>query len=1059
MREFRVLVVLERHAPVANRFLRVPLRPVEISEVVEDHAVSGHAAAGAEQVRLREAELALAELHPAEAVEVGTVVGILGERPLDQRLRLFEPVGPVGEHVAEVVQGQIVIGRHLEDPAELDLGFRQPPLALQKRRELEPERLVFGPLPKPLPRKLLGGRKVSGFHMVAEQRVHHPAGVRILRGQPVQDGESGLRFAPCRERPRLERQKTRVLRPLPDQILDEVHRIIRRARRQAVLYLRHAIPNRVGGLPGQEDRIAERLVCLLVLSDLLQRLGQPAQHLPPPAEPVGVRRERSQRFVLSRRPPVFATRGEDSAEREPGRNTPAILFEQTDERGLGVFESHLLSAHHRETHQRDLAVRLRNEQAFEGRRGVVEPADAGEPVGQREAKRLVVGVRGGSGFVKRHDFGQRLRAGAAGDLAAAQQIVEHLPRLGLTRLDPERLDQVVEGLFPVAGGEAELGEQRELAKGVGRPSHELPEVDRRLLAPLGSRKQAGELRTAPEVVGIETHRLAERADAASAVGVLSSPRLLRERAPARSLRRFRSRLSRLTGRRPARFPVVPAPVRLVPGSGRFRFGAGTAIRVAPAAADLVPVVAREVARFRRSTGFDLPLVSGPAAVLVAANGSLPPEGYTLLVETDGLRIEAADPAGLFHAFQTIRQLLPPEIEDGLAHRGMLWELPAVEIRDHPRFPYRGLHLDVSRHFFGPAVVRRFLDLMARYKLNRFHWHLTDDQGWRIEIGRYPRLVEVGGFRRETVVGRNLDPYLGDGIPHGGFYTQQEIREVVAYAADRFVTVIPEIETPGHTTAALAAYPEFGCRPGSYEVATTWGVMEDILCPSAATLRFLEEVLGEVLDLFPGELIHLGGDEAPKEQWRASRAAQEVIAREGLADENELQGWFLRRLGDFLAVNRRRLVGWDEILEGGPMTEGAVVMSWRGAGGGIRAARLGHDAVMTPRASTYFDFAQGDPETEPPGRPRLLPLERAYGFEPVPEELGEAESARILGAQGQLWTEFIETAEHLEYMAYPRAIALAEVVWSPRRDPDGFRRRLRANLAHLDALSVNYRRLR
>ncbi|HJS48279.1 MAG TPA: beta-N-acetylhexosaminidase, partial [Gemmatimonadales bacterium] len=428
------------------------------------------------------------------------------------------------------------------------------------------------------------------------------------------------------------------------------------------------------------------------------------------------------------------------------------------------------------------------------------------------------------------------------------------------------------------------------------------------------------------------------------------------------------------------------------------------------------------------------------------------EAYRLEVGPDGVVISASDPAGLFYGVQTLRQLLPP----GRPAAGPLL-LPAVLIEDRPRFRWRGLHLDVGRHFQPVGFVKRYIDLLAAAKLNTFHWHLTEDQGWRIEIKRYPRLTDVGAWRRETMVGKNFDPYLGDGTRHGGFYTQDEIREVVAHAAARFVTVVPEIEMPGHSLAALAAYPELACTPGPFEVGTTWGVFDDIYCPTEETFAFLEGVLEEVLGLFPSSFIHVGGDEAPKARWEASPVAQEVIRREGLADEHQLQSWFIRRMERWLAARGRRLIGWDEILEGG-LPPGATVMSWRGTAGGIEAARQGHDVVMTPTSHLYLDYYQGDPAGEPLAIGGNLPLEKVYGFEPVPVELDSAEARHVLGAQGNVWTEYLKTPAAVEYMAWPRALALAEITWSPRerRAWPGFVARLPASLAWLRAWEVNYR---
>jgi hexosaminidase len=440
---------------------------------------------------------------------------------------------------------------------------------------------------------------------------------------------------------------------------------------------------------------------------------------------------------------------------------------------------------------------------------------------------------------------------------------------------------------------------------------------------------------------------------------------------------------------------------------------------------------------------------GEAAITIGIDASLPPEGYRLEVRGDGIRIDGADDAGIFYALQTVRQL---RRTDGA--------VPAVRIEDAPRFPYRGLHLDVGRHFFPVDVVKRYLDHMAGLKLNTFHWHLTEDQGWRIQILRYPRLTEVGSCRAETVVEKNYDPFVGDGTPHCGFYTQDQVRDVVAYAAERHITVIPEIEMPGHSMAALAAYPELACTDGPYEVSTTWGIHSDILCPKEETFTFLEGVLTEVMDLFPSRYIHIGGDEAPRIRWEESDAAQAVIRREGLADEHELQSWFIRRIETFLNANGRLIIGWDEILEGG-LAPNATVMSWRGTEGGIAAARQGHDVIMAPSRHLYFDFYQGPQGGEPMASDwsgHALPIEDVYAFDPMPAELTPDEAMHVLGAQANLWTEFIATEDHLEYMLFPRVLALAEMVWTPaeRRSWDDFALRLPERIRALRASGVNVR---
>jgi hexosaminidase len=506
----------------------------------------------------------------------------------------------------------------------------------------------------------------------------------------------------------------------------------------------------------------------------------------------------------------------------------------------------------------------------------------------------------------------------------------------------------------------------------------------------------------------------------------------------------------------ADYPIIPHPRTLHPVSGGFRLGPDTRIAVQGRDPEVRRVADLWATPFRSATGWDIPVDDGPCGdgdVCLRVNGGGPAEGYRLQVTSDTIVVAGVDHAGLFYGLQTLSQMLPP----GGAGEGSAIFVPAVLVEDAPRFPYRGMHLDVGRHFFGPDFVKRYIDHLARYKINRFHWHLTEDQGWRVEIKRYPRLTEVGAWRPETVVGRNAEPFVGDSTPHGGFYTQDEVRDIVAYAQERFVTIVPEIEMPGHSLAALAAYPELGCTEGPFEVATRWGVFEDIYCPKEETFEFLTNVLAEIIDLFPGEYVHIGGDEAPKARWEASEVAQDVIRREGLRDEDELQSWFIRRIEAFLNQHGRRLIGWDEILEGG-LAPNASVMSWRGVQGGVEAARMGHDVVMTPTSHLYLDYYQGAPDEEPLAIGGFLPLERVYSFEPIPEELTEDEARHVLGAQGNVWTEYMKTEDHVEYMVFPRMLALSEVVWSDQgsRDFGGFLARLPWHLEWLDAAGVRYR---
>jgi hexosaminidase len=512
--------------------------------------------------------------------------------------------------------------------------------------------------------------------------------------------------------------------------------------------------------------------------------------------------------------------------------------------------------------------------------------------------------------------------------------------------------------------------------------------------------------------------------------------------------------------------IIPRPAHIARHPGTFTLTTATAITTDRATRALGELLGDYLFP---ATGFRLSVRTGgapPAARVISirldsALARLGEEGYRLEVRPSGVAIRAFRPAGAFYALQTLRQLLPPEIFREATVAGVAWAVPAVAIEDGPRFAWRGIHLDAARHFMPKEFVKKLVDLAALHKLNRFHWHMTDDQGWRIEIKQYPRLTEVGAWRRQTMLGRkdrDSTTWRFDGQPHGGFYTQDDIREIVAYARARFVTVVPEIEMPGHSQAAIAAYPELGNTGDTLPVWTRWGVDENILNPSDATIRFEQNVLTEVMALFPGRWIHVGGDEAPKAQWKASALAQARIRELGLKDEDELQSWFTRRMDEFLTAHGRTLVGWDEILEGG-LAPNAVVMSWRGIDGGILAARAGHDVVMAPGSRTYFDHYQSaDTANEPLAIGGFLPLDTVYAYEPVPPALSAAEGRHVLGAQGQVWTEYIPDPKRVEYMAFPRACALAEVLWTPpeAKDYADFRRRLAAHLARLSVLDVNYR---
>ncbi|WP_329132440.1 beta-N-acetylhexosaminidase [Streptomyces sp. NBC_01476] len=452
------------------------------------------------------------------------------------------------------------------------------------------------------------------------------------------------------------------------------------------------------------------------------------------------------------------------------------------------------------------------------------------------------------------------------------------------------------------------------------------------------------------------------------------------------------------------------------------------------------------------------------AVDERASGS--PEGYRLTVDpASGVRITGASPAGVFWGAQTLRQLLGPDAFRRAPVGGpdRAWRAPACHLQDAPRFGWRGFMLDVARHFMPKDVVLRYLDLMAAHKLNVLHFHLTDDQGWRVQIERYPRLTEVGAWRERTKVGLR-ESTLWDERPHGGYYTQDDIREIVAYAAERHITVVPEIDIPGHSQAAIAAYPELGntdvIDTTTLPVLTSWGVNPNVLAPTDSTLRFYENVFTELLDLFPGTFFHIGGDECPKEQWRESATAQTRIKELDLADEDELQSWLIRHFDNWLAERGRRLIGWDEILEGG-LAPGAAVASWRGYAGGVAAARAGHDVVMCPQSHVYLDWRQSESPDEPVPIAHARTLEDVYRFEPVPQELTEDEAARVIGTQANIWTEVMDSVRVLDYMAFPRLAAFAEVAWSAlpepaARDWPDFERRMAVHYARLDALGVEYR---
>ncbi len=405
---------------------------------------------------------------------------------------------------------------------------------------------------------------------------------------------------------------------------------------------------------------------------------------------------------------------------------------------------------------------------------------------------------------------------------------------------------------------------------------------------------------------------------------------------------------------------------------------------------------------------------------------LPAEGYHLKVTADSIVIIAGSHSGLFYGLQTLVQ--------ATRNKGKKLSVPGMEIIDKPRFNYRGMHLDVSRHMFPVSAIKKWIDMLALYKINTFHWHLTDDQGWRIEIKSMPRLQTVAAYRNETLIGHKKEvPHQFDGKRYGGYYTQQEARDIVQYAKDRHITVVPEIEMPGHATAALAAYPALGCTGGPYATATFWGVFNDVYCAgNEQTFSFLEKVLDEVVEIFPSEYIHIGGDECPKDRWRACPKCQQRMKELQLGNEHELQSYFIKRISNYLAGKKRRIIGWDEILEGG-LTPGATVMSWTGEEGGIKAAQQQHDVIMTPEKYVYLDYYQSLYPTEPVAAGGYTPLKKIYGYEPVPAVLNSQEAKFIKGVQANVWTEYMPTVSKAEYMMFPRLLALAEMAWSAKEE--------------------------
>ena len=435
------------------------------------------------------------------------------------------------------------------------------------------------------------------------------------------------------------------------------------------------------------------------------------------------------------------------------------------------------------------------------------------------------------------------------------------------------------------------------------------------------------------------------------------------------------------------------------------------------------------------------------------------ESYNLKMNPTSIQITAANNTGIFYAIETLIQLMPTEKKDIKKTFGSEVQIPCADISDSPQYQWRSMHLDCSRHFFSKEEVKKYIDYLAMYKFNVFHWHLTDDQGWRIEIKKYPLLTAIGSKRKETLIGRPKENKY-DGITYNGFYTQNDIKEVVDYAAKRHITVLPEIEMPGHSTAALSAYPQYSCTGGPFETATNWGIKKEVYCAgNDSTFLFIQNVLTEVMDLFPGKYIHIGGDECPKDRWKTCRKCQQRMLAEKLAGENELQSYFIKRIEKFVNARGKQIIGWDEILEGG-LAPNAAVMSWRGTEGGATAAKQHHYVVMTPGKPCYFDHYQSkEIDKEPIAIGGYNPLDSVYTYNPTPKGLNEEEAKFILGAQGCVWTEYIPDFSKVEYMSMPRMAALSEAIWTPadKRNYSDFINRLKLHAKTLDKLNINYAR--
>ena len=505
--------------------------------------------------------------------------------------------------------------------------------------------------------------------------------------------------------------------------------------------------------------------------------------------------------------------------------------------------------------------------------------------------------------------------------------------------------------------------------------------------------------------------------------------------------------------------VIPEPMFMRVDEGVFNVNKDTKLLVDYTSEEMLRIAGFLNEKLSKAAGFELELITDGQMpkenVIAFMNAGMPTEQYVINVNPNMILVDYGDGAGAFYALQTLFQLLPTEVYAQERQKGIKWNVPCCNIEDKPRFKYRGMHLDVCLHYFDFEFLKKYIDIMAAHKVNRFHWHLTEDQGWRLEIKKYPLLTEKGQWRKETVVG-SLKSGVYDGTPHGGYYTQEQVKELVKYAAERYVTIIPEIELPGHALAAIACYPELSCGlEDHYETATKWGVFKQVYCTKESTFKFLEDVFDEVFELFPSELIHIGGDECPKASWKACPHCQSMIKKHGLKDEFELQSYFVTRMEKYINSKGRQIIGWDEILQGG-LAPNAKVMSWLGEEGGIKAAQQHHEVVMSPHQKYYLDYWQADPFSEPLAMSGPTTLRTMYEYEPVPEVLTPEEAKYIIGVEGCVWTEYMPTPERVEYMAWPRMCAIAETGWTRKaKDWDGFTRRLEKHFSRLDGMEVGY----